>query len=281
MPRHRGCTRWTPDSTAWQLPPTAAPEASQGTPPIGRFTVEGGGGGAHSPQPRAVPGCPFAAPQRWNVRSGQQRNVRSGERGTDIPLSPTTPHPPPPAPFTPIPVGRHPPPPRVTFRRVVAPLRGPWTVTRSSLRMLRRVAAFCRPLRRVLPLVSFPRSRSPVVGVPPPPPRSPSAALPPPKAHTDVHPEGPTGVLTLGTAHNRGRDPPPHSPKGPSLEKKRSIRSGKSGEAIFGAQVFGSQTPPPQALFKGINTKVGGGGLGGSHKGAAYSNLIFPPPNFG
>ena len=27
---------------------------------------------------------------------------------------------------------------------------GPWTVTRSSLRMLRRVAAFCRPLRPVL-----------------------------------------------------------------------------------------------------------------------------------
>ena len=43
---------------------------------------------------------------------------------------------------------------------------GPWTVTRSSLRMLRRVAAFCRPLRPVLLLVSFPRSRGPVVGVP-------------------------------------------------------------------------------------------------------------------
>ena len=43
---------------------------------------------------------------------------------------------------------------------------GPWTVTRSSLRMLRRVAAFCRLLRPVLLLVSFPRSRSPVVGVP-------------------------------------------------------------------------------------------------------------------
>ena len=46
---------------------------------------------------------------------------------------------------------------------------GPWTVTRSSLRMLRQVAAFCRPLRPVLLLVSFPRSRSPVV--PPPPMR--------------------------------------------------------------------------------------------------------------
>ena len=42
---------------------------------------------------------------------------------------------------------------------------GPWTVTRSSLRMLRHVAAFCRLLRPVLSLVSFPRSRSPVVGV--------------------------------------------------------------------------------------------------------------------
>ena len=42
---------------------------------------------------------------------------------------------------------------------------GPWTVTRSSLRMLRRVAAFCRPLRPVLLLTSFPRSQSPVVGV--------------------------------------------------------------------------------------------------------------------
>ena len=39
---------------------------------------------------------------------------------------------------------------------------GPWTITRSSLRMLRRVAAFCRPVLRLVPL---PRSRSPVVGV--------------------------------------------------------------------------------------------------------------------
>ena len=43
---------------------------------------------------------------------------------------------------------------------------GPWTVTRSSLRMLRRVAAFCGPLRPVLLLVSFPRPQSPAVGVP-------------------------------------------------------------------------------------------------------------------
>ena len=37
---------------------------------------------------------------------------------------------------------------------------GPWTVTRSSLRMLRRVAAFCRPLRPMLPLVSFSHCRA-------------------------------------------------------------------------------------------------------------------------
>ena len=42
---------------------------------------------------------------------------------------------------------------------------GPWTVTRSSLRMLHWVAAFCRPLLLVLLLVLFPRSQSPVVGV--------------------------------------------------------------------------------------------------------------------
>ena len=42
---------------------------------------------------------------------------------------------------------------------------GPWTVTRSSIRMLRRVATFCRPLQPVLLLGSLPRLRSPVVGV--------------------------------------------------------------------------------------------------------------------
>ena len=42
---------------------------------------------------------------------------------------------------------------------------GTWTVTRSSLRMLRQVAAFCQPLRPVLLMGSLPRSWSPVAGV--------------------------------------------------------------------------------------------------------------------
>ena len=59
----------------------------------------------------------------------------------------------------------HPPPPPCDIPSGCSFFTGPWTVTRSSLRILRRVAAFCRPLRPVLLLVSFPRSRSPVVGV--------------------------------------------------------------------------------------------------------------------
>ena len=59
-----------------------------------------------------------------------------------------------------------PPPPLCNMPSGCCFFRGPWTVTRSSLRMLRRVTALCRPLRPVLLLVSFPRSRSPVVGVP-------------------------------------------------------------------------------------------------------------------
>ena len=42
---------------------------------------------------------------------------------------------------------------------------GPWTVTCSSLCILRRVAPFCQLLRPVLLLASFPRPQSPVVGV--------------------------------------------------------------------------------------------------------------------
>ena len=57
---------------------------------------------------------------------------------------------------------------------------GPWTVTRFLLRTLRRVAAFCRPLRPVLLLVSFPRSLCwmwrAVPFAPPPPPQYTRAA---------------------------------------------------------------------------------------------------------
>ena len=58
-----------------------------------------------------------------------------------------------------------PPPPLCDIPSGCCSFTGPWPVTRSSLRMLRRVAAFCRPLRPVLLPASFPRSRSPVVGV--------------------------------------------------------------------------------------------------------------------
>ena len=44
-------------------------------------------------------------------------------------------------------------------------LHGPWTVTDSSLRVLRRAAAFCRPLRPVFLLVSLLRWRIPGIGV--------------------------------------------------------------------------------------------------------------------
>ena len=62
--------------------------------------------------------------------------------------------------------GYTPPPPPCDIPSGCSFFTGPGTVTRSSLRMLRRVAAFCRPLRPVLLLVLFPRSRSPVVDVP-------------------------------------------------------------------------------------------------------------------
>ena len=65
-----------------------------------------------------------------------------------------------------LPGGQPPPPPPCDTPSGCCSFTGPWTVTRSSLRMLHRVAAFCRPLQPVLLLVLFPRLRSPVVGVP-------------------------------------------------------------------------------------------------------------------
>ena len=54
----------------------------------------------------------------------------------------------------------------VILSLVVVPLRGPGQSLVLPSALLRRVAALCRPLRPVLLPVSFPRSRSPVVGVP-------------------------------------------------------------------------------------------------------------------
>ena len=63
-------------------------------------------------------------------------------------------------------MGLHaPPPPLCDIPSGCCSFTGHWTVTCSSLCMLRRVAAFCWPLRPVLLLVSFVRSRSPVVGI--------------------------------------------------------------------------------------------------------------------
>ena len=80
-----------------------------------------------------------------------------GRERTFVTTPPPFVQPPPPALVTP--------PPLCDIPSGCCSFTGPWTVTRSSLRMLLRVAAFCRPLRPVLLLVSFPRSRSPVVGV--------------------------------------------------------------------------------------------------------------------
>ena len=118
---------------------------------------------------------------------------------------------------------------------------GPWTVTRSSLRMLRRVAAFCRPLRPVLLLVAFPRSRGPVVGVP---------GLCPPAPHT-----------SLRSAHSAGQFGGPHDLFGKtffrdlgrllaSQKKSRRLRDRKLPLTIKGASYsslrhLGPLRPPP------------------------------------
>ena len=98
------------------------------------------------PPSRGVPG----------TKNGERGGHPGGNRGTLCPAHARRAHVPslpPPCPLCDSPSG-------------CCSFTGPWTVTRSPLRMLRRVAAFCRPLRPVLLLVSFPRSRRPVVGVP-------------------------------------------------------------------------------------------------------------------
>ena len=98
---------------------------------------------------------PHASP-RFRVREAQLLHVVSW-------LSTTCP--PPTLPCTWGPQTNPPPPRRCDIPSGCCFFTGPWTLTRSSLRMLRWVASFCRPLRPVLLLVSFLRSQSPVVGV--------------------------------------------------------------------------------------------------------------------
>ena len=114
-----------------------------------------------SPIPRAP--CPNALPIST---SPGLHNPPINRHAPTAPYHSLSCGPPPPGPLD------KPPPPPPPERATVRPpcdipssccsFTGPWTVTRSSLSMLRRVAAFCRP---VLLLVSFPCSRCPVVGV--------------------------------------------------------------------------------------------------------------------
>ena len=144
--------------------------------------LQGGGGGVEGPGSTAGPtpgmrllsasGCPPPPPARQVLLIGGVWPGGSKEGGSQ-------PHPPHPPHILGPEAGRgrgYTPGQRCIGRGGGSPLcdipsgccffTGPWTVTRSSLRMLRWVAAFCRPLRPLLLLVSFPRSRSPVVGVP-------------------------------------------------------------------------------------------------------------------
>ena len=135
------------------------------------------------PTPRHTSACPSSTlTVPVAMRTGTDRLSRAGVRevGKHPASCPARPalnltHPPSPAPsgagFLEAPkkvfgLRHYPPPPPCDSPSGRCFFTGPRTVTRSSLRMLRRVAAFCRPRRPVLLLVSFPRSRSPVVGVP-------------------------------------------------------------------------------------------------------------------
>ena len=90
-----------------------------------------------------------------------------------------------------------PPPPPCDIPSGCCSFTGPWTVTRSSLRMLCRVAAFCRPLRPVLPLVSFPR-----------PPRCPTPPRVVPAVHT-LRPTTPWVARVHGALLAAPPPPPP------------------------------------------------------------------------
>ena len=121
---------------------------------------------------------------------------------------------------------------------------GPRTLTHSSLRMLRRVAAFCRPLRPVLLLVSFPCSQSPVapkatrtltqtpvdgrrihsVASPPcPTPFSLCSIQPPSDLHVSIHRPPPPGHAEQTRAHGHVQKVHEESARGKGQrEEKRS-----------------------------------------------------------
>ena len=138
--------------------PVGAPCASPQTPPKNPKTQSARASVARAPpspvaRPRPHTAC---GPQDGAVPRGGRGGVRDRGHAPDPPKEGVRPS-------------------HVRWGRVLPPcdspsgccsFTGPWTVTPSALRMLRRVAAFCRPLRPVLLPVSFPRSRSPVVGVP-------------------------------------------------------------------------------------------------------------------
>ena len=109
------------------------------------------------PYCRVTPRHGCTAPLKWHLRPWLTRSWVRGWRprlrqqcamppSLPLPIAPTAP-----TPLCDIPSGCF--------------FTGPWTVTRSSLRMLCRVAAFCWPLWPLLLLVLLPRSQSPVVGV--------------------------------------------------------------------------------------------------------------------
>ena len=101
------------------------------------------------PSPPPPLQCNRRTPQRHNAHDRRNGRTALPSRGHDAP---------PPPPLCDIPYG-------------CCSFTGPWTVTRSSLRMLRRVAAFCRPPRPVLLRVSCWAQCPP----PPPPPPTPPA----------------------------------------------------------------------------------------------------------
>ena len=142
---HLLCTRPTLREPPHHLP-TAPNQAGPGLPRVPATFSSSLGGGRGTPLPlylslgHSPENSAASAPKSTLYHKRAKGNSQLSFRH----LGPLTLRAPPPPPLCDIPSG-------CSF------FTGPWTVTRSSLRMLRRVAAFCQPLRPVLLLVSFPR----------------------------------------------------------------------------------------------------------------------------